>query len=52
MNNIQGGHVTCYICEVQALAPQFSNSPWTTVSSASGAITEVLKTKIYGPDRA
>ena len=29
MNNIQGGHVTCYICEVQALAPQFSNSPWT-----------------------
>ena len=29
MNNIQGGHVTCYICEVQAFAPQFSNSPWT-----------------------
>ena len=29
MNNIQGGDVTCYICEVQALAPQFSNSPWT-----------------------
>jgi hypothetical protein len=29
MNNIQGGHVTCYVCEVQALAPQFGNSPWT-----------------------
>ena len=32
MNNIQGGHVTCYICEVQALAPQFSNSPWTRLT--------------------
>jgi hypothetical protein len=29
MNNIQRGHVTCYICWIQALAPQFSNSPWT-----------------------
>ena len=32
MNNIQGGDVTCYIREVQALAPQFSNSPWTPLA--------------------
>ena len=26
MNNIQGGHVTCYICEVQAVGGEFLKS--------------------------